>query len=333
MLPNSIFSAISALSLVPFSSASPTRLNVRGSTPSASSVSTIYQFPNGTWLENLAIRENGGALLSDFTSPRLIYIDPFASDPGPSTVHTFPSPATGLVGIAELGTDIFYVATLDYSFATFSAVKGSGQLWCVDMSGYPESAPVTLVADLSNSTQPNGVTAVPGSTKILIADYVQGIVWRVDVKSGAVDIAANSSALAASGVNGIHAPGDGYIYFTNTGTSSYGRLPISSTGTETGAATVLFQNTAVSPDDFALYPSMSSTAAFLMDSGSNRVVYTPGNGNSFTTIANISGPTAAAFGRRSGDGNSLYVSSTGGDQDYAENPVPVGGRLTKIILA
>ncbi|KFY93034.1 hypothetical protein V500_03942 [Pseudogymnoascus sp. VKM F-4518 (FW-2643)] len=204
---------------------------------------------------------------------------------------------------AELRTDIFYVTTLDYSFATFSAVKGSGQLWRVDMTGYPQSSLVTLVADLSNPTQPNGVIAVPGSTKILVADYVQGVVWRVDVNSGAV----NSSALAASGVNGIHAPGNGYLYFSNTGASSC--------------------------DDFALYPGVSSTAAFLMDGGSNRVVFIPGNGNLFTTIANISCPTAAAFGKCSGDQNSLYVSSTGGDQGYADNPVLVGRRLTKMVIA
>lgn len=86
-------------------------------------------------------------------------------------------------------------------------------------------------------------------------------------------------------------------------------------------------------DDFTLYTSVSSTAAFLMDGGRNRVVLIPGNGNSFTTIANIGGPTAATFGRCSGDQNSLYFSSTRGVQGYADNPVLVSGRLTKIVIA
>jgi sugar lactone lactonase YvrE len=329
MVRNALFSAISWLSIFLAVTASPV---VRANTPSASSVKVVHQFPNGTWLENLAIRANGGVLLSDLAAPELIYVDPFAVNPSSSIVHTFPSPATGLVGIAELGTDIFYVVTIEFSFATVSATPGSGQVWRVDMSHYPSSAPVTLVANLPGSTQPNGVTALASGNKILIADYVQGVIWRVDATSGAVDIASKDPALASSGVNGIHAPGNGFIYFTNTGASTYGKLPIDSTGTITGSATIIFHNTTVSPDDFALYPHGGSNAAFLMDGTDNRVVYTTGSGDSYTTIATIQGPTAAAFGRRSGDTSSLYVASTGGDFDYGQSPVPVGGRLTKIVI-
>lgn len=330
MVQISIAAAISWLSVLSFGSASP--LHSRG-TPSASSVKTVYHFPNGTWLENLSIRKNGGVLLSDLTSPKLLYVDPFALNPSTSTVHTFSSPATSVVGIAELGTDIFYVATIEFSFQTLSATPGSGQVWRVDMSKYPSSAPVTLVATLSSSTQPNGLTTLASSKKVLVADYAEGIVWRVDATTGVVDIAANNTAFANSGINGIHAPGNGYLYFTNTGASSYGKIPIDSTGTATGSPKILFQNSQVSPDDFALYPAGGSDAAIIMDGTNNRVVYTTGNSNDYSVITTLGGPTAAQFGRRSGDANSLYVSSSGGDLDYGQNPIPVGGALTKIVIS
>jgi sugar lactone lactonase YvrE len=329
MLRTSIFSAIIWLITFLDVSASPVR---REASPSASSIKTLYQFPNGTWIENLAIRANGGVLMSDFTSPQLLYLDPLSVNPDLSSVHTFPSPATGLVGIAELETDIFYVVTIQYSFTTFSATPGSGQVWRVDMSHYPSSVPVTLVANLPDSIQPNGVTTLPSSRKTLIADYVKGVIWRVDGSSGAVDVAANNAAFDSSGVNGIHAPGNGFLYFTNTGASTYGKIPIDSNGTATGDAGMLFHNSEVAPDDFALYSHGGSDAAFLMDGTNDRVVYTNGKSDSYSTITAIRGPTAAAFGRRSGDGNSLYVVSTGGDLSYAQNPVPVGGRLTKIVI-
>lgn len=332
MLQKTILSAISWLTIAPLSSGSPTGLNMRTAVPTAQSVKTMYQFPNGTWLENLAVRENGGVLLSEFDSPNLLYVNPLALNPNHATIHTFSAPATGIVGIAELGSDIFYVGTIGYSFSTFSAASESGQLWKVDMTNYPTSAPVTHIADIKSSGQLNGVTALPGTTKILLADYTKGVIWRVDVDSGAVDIAANDTALAASGVNGIHAPGNGYLYFTNTGAGSYGRFAIDSTGTQTGAAKILFQNSEVAPDDFALYTTESDTAAVLMDGTGNRIVYTSGTSDSYSVIVDLDGPTAAAFGRRSGDTNTLYISSTGGDLDYAANPVPVGGALTRIIL-
>ncbi|KAI4144616.1 MAG: hypothetical protein LQ340_006583 [Diploschistes diacapsis] len=305
----------------------------------AISSSTVIQTSNGTWLENIARTSTGGILLSELNpSPALLYVaNPTGPSPSAATIHTFDAPATGVAGIGQLGTDVFYVATLNYSFTTFSPVPETAQLWKVDLSESTSNPPTTLVASLPQIQFINGVTGVPGTTKVLIADYGAGEVYRLDVETGSADVALNSPAVnvpsgATGGVNGVHAPGDGYLYFSNSGLSTIGKVAIdSTTALPTGNPRQLWTNTTVTPDDFALLPSSGSpSGAVVADSANNRVVNVRFSGsNSFTTLANIGGPTSGVFA----DATTLFVASSGGDNLYAQDPIPVGGALTEITLS
>ena len=65
-----------------------------------SPVRTTYQFPNETWVENIAVRSSGQLLVTIITSPDLYQVDLFSSAPA-SLVHSFPH-AQSTLGITEV---------------------------------------------------------------------------------------------------------------------------------------------------------------------------------------------------------------------------------------
>lgn len=149
---------------------------------------TVHRFPNGTWVENLAIRSNGGILVDFGTSPQVAYVDPAAPEGKEAPIiATFPAPATGALGIAELTPDVFYVATSAVGFAG-PTPNGTGQIWEIDMRKYDkrQEAKVTLVANLTESVFLNGVAALGDMKTLLVADPEKGLIWNVNVQTGDV---------------------------------------------------------------------------------------------------------------------------------------------------
>lgn len=93
--------------------------------PRSSQSVTIYdvwQFPNGTWAENIAVRSNGQLLVTILSSPELYEVDPFGLET-PQLLQRFPN-ATGLLGIVELKEDVFAVVAGNYSTATLTSTNG-----------------------------------------------------------------------------------------------------------------------------------------------------------------------------------------------------------------
>lgn len=84
-------------------------------------VRNITQFPNPTFVENIAIRSNGQALVTLLSTPELFLVDPDHGDP--QLIHQFPC-ATGLLGIAEIEDDVFAVVAGNVSLATFQGTQG-----------------------------------------------------------------------------------------------------------------------------------------------------------------------------------------------------------------
>jgi hypothetical protein len=96
---------------------------VRGRASSTKPVlRTVTQFPNLTWVENLAVRSNGQVLVTLLTTPELVLVDPF-NDGKQVVVHQFPN-VVGLTGIAEIAEDVFAVASGNFSVKTFSSTPG-----------------------------------------------------------------------------------------------------------------------------------------------------------------------------------------------------------------
>ncbi|MCJ1376643.1 hypothetical protein MMC20_007886 [Loxospora ochrophaea] len=308
-------------------------------------ISTIYEFPLGTWVENLAIRSNGLILATIFSTPELYQIDPSTSSA--TLLASFPG-VTGLRGIAELEPDVFYVAGGNFSFANLTITPGSGAVWRVNLGNLyttnllPASA-VTLVANFPSSYVLNGMTALPPSTSsglLLVADSYAGLVYRLNVRTGAISTALSGSLFAApanvtgpNGVNGIKIH-EHHLYFTNTDQNSLNRVPISANGSATGPAEVVAANI-TSPDDFILdtrgdvFVALdgANELAFLKRSGGKSLfasdVILDGSLNS-TVLA---GPTACVFSR---DGQILYVSSSGGEGEYVTGNFTVAGRVSRV---
>jgi hypothetical protein len=86
----------------------------------------VTQFPNGTWVENLAVRSNGQLLVTLASAPELYLVDPIGGKQ-PLLVHQFPS-VVGLTGIAEVEKDVFAVVGGNLSLTTFTSPPGSYSL-------------------------------------------------------------------------------------------------------------------------------------------------------------------------------------------------------------
>jgi hypothetical protein len=83
----------------------------------------IWQFPLGTWVENLAVRTNGQLLVTLLSQPELYHVDPFQKT-APTLIHSFPN-ASGLLGIAEIEDDVFAVVAGNWSTTTLATTPRS----------------------------------------------------------------------------------------------------------------------------------------------------------------------------------------------------------------
>lgn len=71
-----------------------------------SHIRNVAVFPNGTWVENIAVRWNGHLLVTLLNRPEVWEVEPLSGHS--ELVYSFPE-ATGTLGIAEIEHDIFAV--------------------------------------------------------------------------------------------------------------------------------------------------------------------------------------------------------------------------------
>lgn len=272
-------------------------------------------------IENLAVRANG-LILATVAAPSalLLQIDPLGIVP-PTTVLEFPG-AKGAFGITEGCDDLFYIAAGNFSIQTFSGVPDSFAVFEVNMTGFTtmpntthiHEAAIRKVAELPDAKLVNGIAAANDNV-ILVADSAAGIIWKVDVDTGAVSIADRDQTLkgphpGVAGVNGIKVFNES-LYYTNTGLQSIYRKPMLPDGFAHGSAELLA--THVLGDDFlvtmeALYVASPANVILRVADGKQEVIAGVYNSSSSGLI----GPTAVQFGRLATDGSSLYVSTNGG---------------------
>jgi hypothetical protein len=306
-------------------------------------IQTIYEFPNETWVENIAVRASGELLVTTITTPTLYQVDQFVPTTA-NLIHTFPD-AVGALGIAEIQPDVFAVITGNWSIEEFTTVNGSYSLWKVDLTnfkcdelGLPSSKPVvTKIADIPEASFLNGLTLLEKSSPYLLAsDSGLGVVWRVNHVTGEYKIVLDNALmkpvagqLAVLGINGVHTR-DGYVYFTNSFQLVFVRVRISSEGTATGPYEVIADN---GPgDDFAF--DKAGNAYITQDPGGALEQVTPAGkvtvlaGNTNSTI--LEGDTAGAFGRTKFDSDTLYVVTNGGIAGHPAGTSIVGGKVLAI---
>ncbi|KAA6415127.1 MAG: hypothetical protein FRX48_01879 [Lasallia pustulata] len=297
----------------------------------SASVHDIYDFPKGTWVENLAVRSNGQILVTLLSSPQIYQVNPFQT-PSATLVHTFPT--LGCLGITELGNDIFYVATGNLSLSTFTAPPGTFSVWKVDMTSFStsnaNSAIVTKVADFPQVVAFNGMTTFNGF--LLIADSGAGAVWSLNVNNGQKSkvisdpLMKPTSAVGPTGVNGIKVR-DNTLYFTNTNQAIWAQVALNSDGTAAGSATVVVPNF-VAGDDFQF--DYIGDALFAGNNELRARAVTGGSVVTASTDALLVGSTACEFGRTGSDWSSLYVSTNGGINGYLTGTFTQPGRVVRV---
>lgn len=327
-------------------------LAIRDSVPGSESgrqVRTLYQFPNDTWIENLAVRSNNQLLLTLLTSPQLYTLDPQCRNP-PTLVYTFPS-ALALFAIVETSPDIFAVISGNFTL-TDGTTPGSYSVWCVDMrdvdmnqDGALSSVPmVSKIADIGNATFLNGMALLSAAEGlVLIGDIDAGVVYRLDVSTGQYEITIANSLTATAdspvfgnvGVNGINVHG-GQLYVANTGQGLIGRLPIHQDGTAAGEPVIIARalNASEQFDDFTVgeYGNIFAVTG----SGDSVEEITPKGRQ--TIIAGrlnstqFAEPTSARFGRGEAGKGVLYVVTAGGLATPVDGDEIVGGEVIAISL-
>lgn len=304
----------------------------------------IYQFPKGTWLENLAVRQNGQVLVTLLSAPEIYQLDPFHTNSSPVLINRIPK-TTGVLGIVELQQDVFYVIAGNWSTSTFTSTNGSYSIWKIDLQkGGPQAhgsahspAAISKVADIPEGWFLNGL-AVLNQAKglVVVGDSEAGVVYTLNVKTGAYAKTIDDPTMKPGsnpifpGINGMKIRGD-YLYYATSGQAIFSRIPINSAdGTATGAAQIIAKN--VTGDDFAFdtkgnaYVGGNTENTVSKISAKGIVTVVAGNLNS-TLVA---GATATAFGRTQKDQSVLYVTTTGGIPAPVNGTIVEGGKLVAI---
>ena len=295
----------------------------------------VYQFPNGTFVENLAVRPDGSILLSFITAPELYLLQPSSTKPDPQLLYRFDN-ATATLGITEVSRDTFIVAATNITGPARGA-PGSSNLWRVSFPK-PKSTPrITLAAKIPNVITPNGLVTL-NKHKILLADSAKGVVFVVDVDTGVSSVAITDPLFASNGlpisVNGLKILGN-TLYFTNTAQNLLGRVDINlKTGAALGPASKVvdalppgkgYGDLALSGNGIAYLTNAAGNFVERVNLKSHRQTIIAGQINS-TEIAE---PTAAAFGRH-GKEDILFVTTGGGLLIPVNGDEIVGGQVVAI---
>lgn len=271
----------------------------------------LTTFPG--FAENIVVRHNDHILITSLSTPSIRYLDPA----GPNTTTLLPPipGANGISGISELKPDLFAVAAGIWNTTARRATNET--IWTVDFRHASHAHPaLTKIVDIPESTALNGLTTIAGTSVVLVSDSAVGAIYAVDVKKRSYSLAIQDRVLAPTGpapnlgVNGIEVHG-GALYFANSGTGAFGRIPISQGGRATGPAEVVARfsgnvNSAI--DDFAVdaagnaYVTFHPNVVFKVDRRGRQEVVVGGEGQ-------VRDPTSVALGRGKGTRRKVLYAS------------------------
>jgi hypothetical protein len=301
----------------------------------------IFEIPNSTFVENIAIRSDASLLLSTFDHGRLYVLDPKSSNPSPEEFVELPG-ATGLTGIAEVGPNRFAVTAsiankTSYSFANMSVcVVDFGCSSRKHRDAAAHRAPtVRTVTNIPQAKCLSGMAALPATSHVVLsAEFFTGSIYRTDTRTGAADIVFQDDALGPApgsvvplGANGIKIH-DGHLYFANSARGTFGRVPIAVDGSRAGdvevLATLQRNASATAWDDFVMdlqgfaYVALHLVALERIAPGGEQVTLLGGDNGTVLKSTTLVAITA--------DEKTLYITtggSTGNGVAYGEQIVEV----------
>jgi hypothetical protein len=305
------------------------------------SVEISQDFPQGSEVENLALRPSGSVIATVYTFPHIYEVD-VVEYSTPQLLHTFHN-TSGACGIAASSEpDVYYVLTGNFSFETLGPAPGSYAIHRLsfDKCGQPIVKELATLGDIS---QPNGMIAVPNTPYVLIADSREGYVYRLNIKTLQLDTYFDHPLLKPKptqgvvfDVNGVKLS-KGFLYFSNTNQQIVAR--ISASGTELrleGSPEIVASQTPV--DDFVVNDLTGDVyvaeqdpvngLGFVSSSAYGSVPKTIVGGPNSTSLL---GPTAAIWAKGA-MGRSLIVSVTGGFAQFVTENYTGGGKLAVVHL-
>jgi hypothetical protein len=260
----------------------------------------IFTFEKG-WIENMALRPNGHLLIT----PASTHMNPVTSKM--AKVLDLPDDTAG-GGLVQMGgdeTDVWAIIGGGYSTSAGNT-PGSWTVWSVDLSGdEPKAKKVNTVKE---SNQLNGMTVMDDGDTLLLGDLTAGSVYKLSYSSGEYKLLKEDKTMAPGtplpfGIDGMKFR-DRYLYFTNIGTNSFHRMPISAEGIP-GDVETIFNN---SPgDDFAfdevgnafIATNIAGTIIKVAPNGATEVVADVQRGTCVVLVGNVlyAGTAAGAIVR------------------------------------
>lgn len=244
----------------------------------ATNTTTLQVVPDAQTLENIALRSDGDILATSVASPKLFGLSSQGEHP-PITIAEIPG-VTGLLGIAELEENVFYVVG-----SNLTATENSNGVWRVDIRNFQaaqngtviQPASTSLVTRIPSALQLNGMTRLASNdTKnLLISDSAQGNVIRLNVDTRAVETVLEEPEMAplttglSIGVNGIRIR-DNKLYFVSLDQGLFAGVPISlASGAAVGPVETLASNITFG-DDFTT--SEDGRWAYVATNGPQEVI-------------------------------------------------------------
>jgi hypothetical protein len=312
----------------------------------------VFQFgTNDTWIENIAVRQNGDLLLTLASPSGNLFLVQNPMSQQPSLVPLFAFPTNTTNGIVETRPDTFVVIAEDLSQSGDPAngVLGTDQVWEVTLStDNPPTVVARKITDMPDAPRLNGAAAVPNTTAVLLGDSQLGVAFRLDTATGQYTKAFQFPEMApvpnsnstddALGLNGMKIPGDGFFYFSNAASRTLYRTAITADGfpaepaaASNGASANPVETIAHIPsvpwlDDFDVRASDGSI--FLTGSTGNVLLFIKRTGSTYAAPVVVAGAvdqltlatcTAAVFGRSAGSTTSTLFVTTGGGEGAPVN--------------
>ena len=312
--------------------------------PPCPTLTTVAVFPDRYLLENLAVRADGSILVTAAVQKELWYVPPgiVGTPVEPLLLQTFDQ---SVLGIVETDPEVFYL-----SMSNLVTMQESS-LYRVDLRGWEPGDPLRAVCVLEFDQRVGGLngSCLLGAARILLADSVSGLIWRVDIGPDVEDLTARvwlkhesmdvdpASTLVPPqpGVNGVHyAARTSYVYYTSTARKLFMRVPVDA-GTLEPAGDPELVRGGTMPDDFCL--DEDTGVAYVTTHRQNtidRVSLDPAGDQTRNVVVGepfeeqLIGPTSMAWGRVPGDyGRIAYVTTDGGFM----SPPPTGARRSRVL--
>ena len=286
------------------------------------SVSTIYEFPSGTWVENIAVRSNGNILVVLYSEPSVYEINPFGTLTDAKLVAHFDG-YTGIQGIVETTPDVFAVLPFDHT---------KYSLWTFDISRKTQSEIINTIPDVGTL---NGLTK-SSDTILLASDTKLGAVVRLDLTLSSSTITIKDDTMAGLpvnigiGINGVRVNND-TLFFANSIKGLFCRLRIDpKKGTAVEDVKIVARGLGFI-DDLAI-GAKDGDVSYLMQYLSGSVLEVRSDGSFEKIASGLNFPTSAVFGRTKDDNRRLYVSSSGNPLALYLKGLFAGGKVYAIDL-